>query len=654
MTDNATPEPEFPLEVPEDLFAHLPGYAPPPVTIAATLPYLRVALGFLALSLLLGLIAATHLVFPGVFAGVLGYGRIAPIATDMFVFGWLTIGLGGALLFAVGRLGRVELANDRLASNSLLLLAGGVLLGSGAVALGEGETRALLEYPLWADAVLLLGMTGMAVVITRTATAATKDPGPVGWYAVAASWWLVLAFLAGNIPGIEGVGGAMQIAFFRASFTGLWLASAAVGVVYFVIPRVSARPAFAPTRLSLLGFWSLAFVWALTAPATLTFGPAPDWLETIGVVFSIGLMVPVLVIAADLALAVRGRWQVAFNDLSARFVVLGAALFLAVPALNLMLALRASSGVVQFTDWVVGVDAVAWYGAGTAWLIAAVYRLIPELTGRVAAAGAMKRHHWLTAVGLGVWVFALLTGGLITGWTWVANANETLIPAAGDGWFNTADAVAWLAPVKLVGFALYAVGQLLFVAAVSGGRAAAFTVPLEVGAPQPPPDPELVLDRPVTLGRVRTGAVGLLVVVATLVWGVPYLETAAAEPTLFADTSRAIETHSIEARGLEIYIQEGCVACHTQQVRPIVTDVGLGAVSVPGDYAHDRAPLLGTMRIGPDLMHVGSRPPADDPAWVVAHLADPRAERPFSVMPSYDHLSDADLAAVAAYVTSLR
>ncbi|MBA2337288.1 MAG: cbb3-type cytochrome c oxidase subunit I [Acidimicrobiia bacterium] len=654
MTHNATPEPEFPLEVPEDLFAHLPGYDPPPVTIAATLPYLRVALGFLALSLLLGLIAATHLVFPGVFAGVLGYGRIAPIATDMFLFGWLTIGLGGVLLFAVGRLGRVEVANDRLASNSLLLLAGGVLLGSGAVALGKGETRALLEYPLWADAVLLLGMAGMAVVITRTATAATKDPGPVGWYAVAASWWLVLAFLGGNIPGIDGVGGAMQIAFFRSGFTGLWLASAAVGIVYFVIPRVSARPAFAPTRLSLLGFWSLAFVWALTSPATLTFGPVPDWLETVGVVFSIGLMVPVLVIAADLALAVRGRWQVAFNDLSVRFVMLGAALFLAVPALNLMLALRASSGVVQFTDWVVGVDVVAWYGAGTAWLIAAVYRLVPELTGRVAAAGVVKRHNWLTAVGLGVWVFALLTGGVITGWTWVANANEAQIPAAGDGWFNTADAVAWLAPVKLAGFAVYAVAQLLFVAAVSGGRAAAYTTPLEVGAPQPPPDPELVLDRPVTLGRVRTGAVGLLVVVAILVWGIPYVETAGAEPTLLADTSRAIETHSIEARGLEIYIQEGCVACHTQQVRPIVTDVGLGTVSVPGDYAHDRAPLLGTMRIGPDLMHVGSRPPADDPAWVAAHLADPRAERPFSVMPSYDHLSDADLDAVAAYVTSLR
>lgn len=654
MTHNATPEPELPTEVPEDLFADLPGYAPPQVTIAAARPYLVVALGFLALSLVLGLIAATHLVFPDIFSGMLGYGRIAPVATDMFVFGWLTIGLAGVLLFAVGRLGRVELPNDRLASNSLLLLAGGVVLGSGAVALGAGEARPLLEYPLWADAVLLLGMIGFALVITRTASGATRDMGPVGWYAVAASWWLVLAFIVGNVPGVGGVGGTIQIAFFRSTITGLWLASAAVGVVYFVIPRLSARPSFVSTRLSLLGFWSLAFVWALTSPATLTYGPVPDWVETVGVVFSIGLLVPVLVIATDLALALRGRWQVASNDITIRFVVLGGALFLVFPLVNLMLALRASSGVVQFTDWVTGVDAVAWYGAFTAWLIAAVYRVIPELTGRVTAARSIRLHHALTATGLGVWAFALLTAGVITGWTWVANANEALVPAAGDGWFNTADAVAWLGPVKLAGFGVFAIAQFLFVASVLGGRSASYTAPLVVGAPVSAPDPELVLDRTVTLGRVRAGAVALFVLAALFVWVVPGLETRSTEPTLLADSSRQPDKHSVEARGREIYIQEGCVVCHTQQVRPIVTDVGLGAVSEIGDYVHESPALLGTMRIGPDLMHVGSGEPSSEAAWVAAHLADPRVERSFSLMPSYDHLSDADLDAVAAYVTSLR
>ena len=240
-----------------------------------------------------------------------------------------------------------------------------------------------------------------------------------------------------------------------SGFTGLWLAAAGVAVVYFLIPRISARPPFVATRLSLLGFWSLAFVWPLTAPAALTYGPAPDWLETVGVVFSIALAVPVLVILTDLALAVRHRWQVASADVTLRFVLLGAVLFALFPLVNLMLALHSSSAVIGLTDWVTASDVVLWYGALTLWLAAAVHRVLPEVSGRAASLSSVRLHYALTASGLVVWVFALLTAGVVAGWTWVANANAPAIPAAGDGWFNTAEALRWLGPMQLVGFAVY-------------------------------------------------------------------------------------------------------------------------------------------------------------------------------------------------------
>ncbi len=655
MTHNLPPDQDLPTEVPDDLLGDLPGFAPPEVTVSLARPYLRVSLGFLAVSVLLGLIAVFQLVFPDVFSGMLSFGRVAPAATDMFLFGWLTIGLGGMLLFAVGRLGRVEPAGDRTVVTALVLLVLGVLLGTAAVLLGEGDGRPLLEYPLLVDAVLVFGMIGLAVAVSRTAGSAARDVGPTGWYAVAGAWWLVLAFVVGNIPGVSGVAGAIQIAFFRSAITGLWLAGAGVGIVYFLIPRLSGRPAFTPTRLSLLGFWSLAFVWPLTAPSSLTFGPVPDWAETVGAVFSIGLVIPALVIVTDLALALRGRWRVASGDATLGLVVLGWLLLAAYPLVNLMLALRASSGLVQFTDWVGAADAIAWYGIPTVWLAAALFRVMPELTGRAAALWSTRLYYSLTVAGLVVWLFGLMIAGVISGWSWVANANEPAIPAAGDGWVNTADAVVWLGPVKLIGFAVFAIAQLWLAVAVGiGSRTVEHPAPLVVGAPPLPPDPELELGRPVSIGLVRAGAIGLFLLSAFLAWGIPSLEVSSAQPTILADTTRWLAENSIEARGLEVYVQEGCISCHTQQVRPIVTDVGLGAVSVPGDYARDPLPLLGTMRIGPDLMHAGSREPTNDAAWVAAHLADPRAARPWSIMPAYDHLSDDELAAVAAYVTSLR
>ena len=93
--------------------------------------------------------------------------------------------------------------------------------------------------------------------------------------------------------------------------------------------------------------------------------------------------------------------------------------------------------------------------------------------------------------------------------------------------------------------------------------------------------------------------------------------------------------------GRQVYIQNGCVYCHSQQVRDpaFTTDVdrGWGArATVPGDYVYDRPHLLGTMRTGPDLINVGQRLPDVD--WHLIHLYDPRALVPWSTMPRFPWL----------------
>ncbi len=107
-------------------------------------------------------------------------------------------------------------------------------------------------------------------------------------------------------------------------------------------------------------------------------------------------------------------------------------------------------------------------------------------------------------------------------------------------------------------------------------------------------------------------------------------------------------------RGRQVYLAEGCWYCHTQQVRPIVTDAGLGPVTRPGDLVYERPHVLGNRRVGPDLMHVGAREPTNQVAWVVGYLQDPRAERPWSTMPAYGYLPEEDLVALAQYLVSLK
>lgn len=93
-----------------------------------------------------------------------------------------------------------------------------------------------------------------------------------------------------------------------------------------------------------------------------------------------------------------------------------------------------------------------------------------------------------------------------------------------------------------------------------------------------------------------------------------------------------------EERGRLVYIEEGCIHCHSQYVRPGTRDVSWWGPARPVDRG-ERPPLIGTRRQGPDLMQVGNRRGA---AWQEAHLRDPRALNPGSRMPSYAHLFRGD------------
>ncbi len=97
--------------------------------------------------------------------------------------------------------------------------------------------------------------------------------------------------------------------------------------------------------------------------------------------------------------------------------------------------------------------------------------------------------------------------------------------------------------------------------------------------------------------------------------------------------------------GKSVYVAEGCVGCHTQQVRNVEMDKVFG--SRPGmaaDYANlkrmsvwqNTATVMGTERTGPDLTNVGTRQPSKD--WNLMHLFNPRSVVPQSIMPSYEWL----------------
>lgn len=601
----------------------------------------------LVLGSLVALVASLQLIVPDLLSGnaFTSYGRIAPAARVLIVDGWLVLGLLGSSYVALTRVTGGGVRSGRVATASAALIAIGVLAGALGIILGHQSGIVGQEAPIWARAVSVIGYALATVSIVGTARTAKDALGATGWYLTAAPIWLTLSALVGIVPAPTGIAGTIQTAFSNAGTVGLFAATASVGLIYHVITSITHTDPADARPLATLGFWSLTLVWANLAAVHLVYSPTPDWYETLAIAFTIAALIPVLTIAADLALMLRGRMTEIADRGSLRYgLTSAAALVLATVVMQLM-SWRATSAVAQFSTWVNGLDVLIVLGGGTFAIFAATSVM------RGGSAGRPSFHYVMSALGLFVSAGALLVGGVVVGFTWAAGPASQEYANAGEAWRLTAEASEPYLWISAVGIFLFTLAQIVYALGVGRADPApetsvetawAFDLGFE-GAP-----------RYATWRRLIWGVVGVWAFAGLMTWILPMLDTSDRDPTILADTFRTYEDGSDAALGRQIYVSEGCIECHTQQVRPVGTDVGLGPVSIAGDYAHEQPALLGNLRFGPDLMHYASQVEFFDRFILQAKLEDPRGIVPWSTMPSYAHLSDDDLAALVSYMETLR
>lgn len=126
------------------------------------------------------------------------------------------------------------------------------------------------------------------------------------------------------------------------------------------------------------------------------------------------------------------------------------------------------------------------------------------------------------------------------------------------------------------------------------------------------------------------------------------------DESLHKGTENVRPYSALELTGRDIYIREGCVGCHSQQVRPFVAEVmRYGPTSKSGEGIYDRPFLWGSKRTGPDLARLGGK---YSDKWHELHLINPRSVVPASIMPSYPWLdkNQVDASDIIAKLTLLK
>jgi cytochrome c oxidase cbb3-type subunit 2 len=97
----------------------------------------------------------------------------------------------------------------------------------------------------------------------------------------------------------------------------------------------------------------------------------------------------------------------------------------------------------------------------------------------------------------------------------------------------------------------------------------------------------------------------------------------------------------LELAGRNIYVREGCYACHSQMIRTLRDEVErYGPYSLAVESKYDRPMLWGSKRTGPDLARIGGK---YSDLWHIAHLINPRDVVPESNMPAYAFLAKTPL-----------
>jgi cytochrome c oxidase cbb3-type subunit 1 len=387
--------------------------------------YFLAALGYMLISmvggLLMGLQLQRHYPFRGI--ELLSPGRWRMIHTNAIAYGFIANAFLGMLHWAVPRL-TLRPVFSRWLSYAIFAAWQVVVLGTAVgILLGEAQGLEWGETPVWIDPVALLGLLLVAVNFVAP-IARTNGPMYVTlWYFLAAFVWTFLTYAMGNfIPQyfVSGTSAGAVGGLFIHDLVGLFVTPLGWGMMYYFVPILLKKPVWSH-GLSLVGFWGLAFFYPLTGIHHFLYTPIPMFLQYGAVISTIAVELVVTTVIINFHMTLRGSPGALTNNIPIRWMFTGMAFYFLTCLQCSFQTTLTFQALIHFTDWVVGHAHMVMFGVFSMWLLGVMTYLIPRLLRTPWYSDRLLEwHYWLSAVGIGLMSFDLITLGLFQGWSWSA------------------------------------------------------------------------------------------------------------------------------------------------------------------------------------------------------------------------------------------
>ncbi len=408
-----------------------------------------------------------------------------------------------------------------------------------------------------------------------------------------------------------------------------------LGLMYYFVPKASNQPIFS-YKLSIIHFWSLIFIYIWAGPHHLMYTSLPNWAQMLGTIFSIMLIAPSWGGMLNGLLTLRGDWKKVKKDPILKFFTVGITCYGMATFEGPMLATKTLNSIGHFTDWVIAHVHLGTLGWNGFMAFGIIYWITKRLWNtKLYSTSLANIHFFLGILGIILYIFPMYFGSVLQSEMWKKfNPDGTL------AYKNFLDTVLSIIPfykIRFLGGILYFLGFILMIynifRTIKKGsfleKESFQRIPLYDDSSNKNEKFHSWLERkPIQLT--------LLSFVAVFIGGfieiVPTLVIKSNVPTI-----NSVKPYkALELEGRDLFVREGCNACHSAQVRPFRDEVvRYGEYSKAGEFVYDHPFLWGSKRTGPDLAREGGKNPN---SWHYKHMYNPRSTSPGSIMPRYPWL----------------
>ena len=351
----------------------------------------------------------------------LSFGRLRPVHTNAVFWGWSSLAMMGLAYYVVPRVSNVPIASIKTGYRSLLLINASVIIGSiclmAGINNGGGEYR---EY-VWP----VMALFGIAVFISlinfikTIAKRTTKEIYVSNWYIVAAMMFVLVIAIAAYWPTWQnGLGETIVQGYYMHQGVGMWFMLLTLGLMYYFLPQQLNKPIYSYS-LGILAFWTQILFYTLIGTHHFIFSAIPWWLQTVAIVGSVGMVIPVVAGTTNFLMTFKGSWHKLSASYTLPFYLIGIIFYFTGSLQGTAEAFRFTNLVWHFTDFTVAHSHLTMYGIISFMLWGFIYTIVPRLTGKEPPQITIGAHFWLALIGLIFYTFPLMYGSTLRGLMWM-------------------------------------------------------------------------------------------------------------------------------------------------------------------------------------------------------------------------------------------